>query len=120
MQLQLPHRTPILFARTIVSRDINKARVRVSFCEVPSLAMLVESAAQSSSGIDKNFSITGAYLVSMKNIKMLSRPRKKDFEIEVINEYNLNNMKLMNFKVFEDTKLISTGSFTLSLSENSF
>lgn len=120
LELKLPHKAPILFAKKILSRDVNTARVSVEFNEVPSLAMLVESAAQSASAINENTTLKSAYLVSMKNIKLLFSPSKKYCEIEVINEYNLNNMKLINFKIFEDARLISTGSLTLALNEESF
>lgn len=120
MELELPHKAPILFAKKILSRDANRARVSVEFPEIPSLAMLVESAAQSATAIETASPITSAYLVSMKNIKLITTPRKKYFEVEVSNEHNLNNMKLINFQVFEDAELISTGSLTIALSEESF
>ena len=120
LELELPHKAPILFAKKILSRDLNTARVSVEFNEVPSLAMLVESAAQSASAINENTTLKSAYLVSMKNIKLLASPSKKYCEIEVTNEYNLNNMKLINFKIFEDAAIISTGSLTLALNGESF
>ena len=66
----------------------------MEFDEIPSLAMLVESAAQSASTIDKNSTIKSAYLVSMKNIELLTNPKKKYFEVEVINEHNLEIFEL--------------------------
>ena len=92
----------------------------MEFDEIPSLAMLVESAAQSASTIDKNSTIKSAYLVSMKNIELLTNPKKKYFEVEVVYEHNLDNMKLISFKIFEDIKLISTGSLTIAVGKELF
>ena len=93
---------------------MNKARVGVEFNEIPSLAMMVEAAAQSSSAIG-NEDIDIAYLVSMKNIQLLTPPVQNKFEIEVINEHNLENMKLISFNVFEEEKVIANGSFTIAI-----
>ncbi len=92
----------------------------MEFDEIPSLAMLVESAAQSTSAIDKDSTIKNAYLVSMKNIELLTNPKKKYFEVEVVYEHNLDNMKLISFKIFEDIKLISTGSLTIAVGKELF
>ena len=120
LELVLPHKAPVLFAKKILSRDVNMARVSVEFPEIPSLAMLVESAAQSASAIDNHTTISSAYLVSMKNIKLVKTPINKIFEVEVINVYNLNDMKLIDFKVFQEKELISSGSLTLAIAKESF
>ena len=94
LELELPHKAPIFFAKKILSRELNRSRVYVEFDEIPSLAMLVESAAQSTSAIDKDSTIKNAYLVSMKNIELLTNPKKKYFEVEVVYEHNLEIFEL--------------------------
>ena len=114
MDINLPHLAPIKFAKNISYKELNKVRVEVEFNETPSLAMMVEAAAQSSSAIG-NEDVDIAYLVSMKNIQLLTPPTQNRFEIEVINEHNLENMKYMSFNVFEKEKIIVNGSFVISL-----
>ena len=114
MDINLPHLAPIKFVKNISYKELNKARVEVEFNEVPSLAMMVEAAAQSSSVIG-NEDVDIAYLVSMKNIQLLTPPTQNRFEIEVINEHNLENMKYISFNVFEKEKIIVNGSFIISL-----
>lgn len=114
MDIDLPHLAPIKFAKRIYSKELNKARVGVEFDETPSLAMLVEAAAQSSSAIG-NDSVKNAYLVGLKNIKQLTPPTSSNLEIEVINNHSLENMKLISFNIFQEKKIIANGSFTIAV-----
>jgi len=112
-ELNLPHREPIRFAKHIISKASNRARVEIGFDEIPSLAMLIEAAAQSSAAIGESDATMG-FLVSLKNVKLLASPTKTIFEVKVVNEYNMGNMKMMNFDIFEDEMKISTGSFMIA------
>lgn len=113
-ELNLPHREPIRFAKHIISKVSNRARVEIGFDEIPSLAMLIEAAAQSSAAIGESDATMG-FLVSLKNVKLLTPPTKKILEVEVVNEHNMGNMKMMNFNIFEDETKISTGSFMIAI-----
>lgn len=114
LDINLPHLAPIKFAKTILLKEIDKAIVEVEFDKIPSLPMLVEAAAQSSSAIG-NEDIDIAYLVSVKNIQLFTPPTQNGFEIEVINEHNFENMRYMSFNVFEKEKIIVDGSFIIAL-----
>ena len=112
-ELNLPHEEPIRFAKYIVSKESNRARVEIGFDEIPSLAMMIEAAAQSSAAIGESDATMG-FLVSLKNIKLLTSPTKTILEVEVVNEHNMENMKMMSFDIFEDETKISTGSFMIA------
>ena len=113
-ELNLPHREPIRFAKEIISKESNRARVKIGFDEIPSLAMMIEAAAQSSAAIGEGNEKMG-FLVSLKNIKLLTSPTKTTLEVEVINEHNMGNMKMMNFNIFEDETKVSAGSFMIAI-----
>lgn len=112
-ELNLPHKSPIKFAKNILSKELNKARVEVEFDEIPSFGMLIEAAAQSSAAVGQGDAKIG-FLVTLKNIHLLNKPTKKNFEVEVVNEHNMENMKMMSFDIFEDDTKVSTGSFVIA------
>jgi len=114
-ELNLPHREPIRFAKEIISKELNSARVRIGFDETPSLAMMIEAAAQSCAAVGEGDAKMG-FLVSLKNVKLLTLPTKTTLEVEVVNEHNVENMKMMSFDIFEDGTKVSTGSFMIALS----
>lgn len=114
-KIKLPHQEPIKFAKYIIKKELNKAKVKVEFDEVPSLALLIEGAAQSSAALgdaeDKN-----AYLVSLRDVNLLKKAELKSFEIEVKHEFNLENMNSISFNVFENKRNIASGSFVIAIS----
>jgi len=113
-ELNLPHREPIRFAKYIISQELNRARVAIEFDEIPSLAMMIEAAAQSSAAVGESDTKMG-FLVSLKNVKLLTPPTKTILEVEVVNEHNMDNMKMMSFNIFEDETRVSTGSFMIAI-----
>ena len=114
LELNLPHKEPVRFAKHIVSKELNRARVAIEFDEIPSLAMMIEAAAQSSVAIGEDDARMG-FLVSLKNVKLLTLPTKKTLEVEVVNEHNMDNMKMMSFNIFEDETKVSTGAFMIAI-----
>ena len=114
-ELKLPHLYPIKFAKYILAQDELSARVQVEFDSIPSFGMLIESAAQSSAAIGTNESSRMGFLVSLKNVKLLNPPTKTILEVKVTNEHSMENMKMMQFDIFEDEIHVSTGSFMLMI-----
>jgi len=114
--LNLPHAPPILFAKEILSLQESSARVKIEFEEIPTLGMLIEAAAQSSAAIsDEEQRTKMGFLVSLKNIKLLTPPQRKTLEVQVSNEHTMENMKMMNFLIYEDKTQIAEGSFMIAL-----
>ena len=116
-KLSLPHGELILYARGVISRDANSARVSTEFNETPTLPMLIEAAAQSSAALNTDSSAKEGYLVAMKNIELLRNPTRKDLEIEITHEQSMGSMLLVNFKVYEGLDVVSSGNLTIALSE---
>ena len=114
-ELNLPHKDPILFAKTVLSKGTTNARVAVEFPQTPSLAMMIESAAQSTAAFNDG-SKKGGYLVGMKNIKLLNGASETNLEVEVSIKHSVENMRLINFEVYEMSLLLCKGSLTIALS----
>lgn len=112
--LNLPHKEPIRFAKIIISKALNRAKVRIVFDEIPSLAMLIEAAAQSSSAIGESNGSMG-FLVSLKNVELFTAPTKMTLEVDVVNKHNIENMKMMDFDVFEDEIKVAAGSLIIAI-----
>lgn len=112
--LVLPHEYPIRFAQNIISQEEQKARVSVAFEEIPTLGMMVESAAQSSAAFSKTESKNG-FLVSLKNIKLLQKPREMSLEIALVNEYALGDMNYFSFQVYEGEVAVLTGGLVIAV-----
>lgn len=113
-KINLPHQEPVKFAKYIIKKELNSARVKVEFDEVPSLALLIEGAAQSSAALGEA-EARNAYLVSLKNIHLLRKAQLKSFEIEVNHECTLDNMNSVSFNVFENEQNIASGSFVIAM-----
>jgi len=112
--LKLPHEYPIRFAQSILFQEETKARVSIEFEEIPTLGMMVESAAQSSAAFSKTESKNG-FLVSLKNIKLLQKPREMSLEVALINEYALGDMNYFSFQVYEGEVAVLTGGLVIAV-----
>ena len=113
-KLELPHQHPIRFAQEILSKDSHKASVSVEFPDIPSLAMMIEAAAQSSAAFSDNASQEG-FLVSLKNVKLLQKPTTALLQADIIIEHSLNNMSIFTFLIHQDTTPVAMGSFTIAI-----
>lgn len=113
-ELNLPHKEPIKFAKYIVSKEDDLAVIKVQFDEIPSLPMLVEAAAQSSAAFSNQEKKMG-FLVTLKNIKLLSKPCSVEYNIKVTLEHQLDSLVYFNFEVYDEYTLIANGVFIISM-----
>ncbi len=112
IEIQLPHLPPILFAKKLLKKDGNMANVLIEFEEYPTLAMLLEAAAQSSSAFRKHEE-ESAFLVSARDVELLMEPNSTVLTAQIIDEHTLDNFRYVSFQIFESDKLIAKGSFVL-------
>ena len=112
----IPHLAPIRFVKSLYSSDENSASVKISFENIPSLPMLVEAAAQSSSGIkdDENSSKMG-FLVTLKNVKLLEKINSKEYIANIKLNQKIENFKSLSFKILEEDIVIAKGVFSITL-----
>ena len=114
LELNLPHADPILFAKRVLCKDDTTARVVVEFPQVPSLAMMIEAAAQSTAAFGDGTG-KGGYLVGMKSVKLLKEATQKSLEVQVSLKHSLENMTLIDFEVEQESLLLCKGSLTIAL-----
>lgn len=112
-ELHLPHQNPIRFAQDVISKDDSEALVKVKFSSIPTLAMIIEAAAQSSAAFGNN-EVNMGFLVSLKNIKLLNPIESLNYNVKIINEHNLNSMKYFNFELLDNDVLVASGSFVVA------
>ena len=112
----IPHLPPVRFVKTLIKADETSALVKVGFDEVPTLGMLIEAAAQSSSGIkdDENNGRMG-FVITLKNIKLLQDVNSKEFIVNVELVHKLDDFKSLSFNIFEDKTEVATGAFSIVL-----
>ncbi len=116
LDFPIPHIPPIRFVKSLISADEQSASAEVEFDTIPTLGMLVEAAAQSSSGIvSEDTKVQMGFLVTLKNIKLLKKPKLTNYIINVHLDHKLENFKSLSFSVLDDDVLIATGSFSVAL-----
>ncbi len=113
-ELNLPHLAPIRFAKYIISKDEASALVRVEFDSPPSLAMLVEAAAQSSGAFSNGEDKMG-FLVTLKNIKLLEKAKALEYDVRVTYQHALDTLTYFSFEVNDKERIIASGVFVIAL-----
>jgi len=114
----IPHTVPLRFVKTLLTSDEQNAFVSIAFDEIPTLGMLIEAAAQSSSGIlNQNIDGRVGFLVTLKNIKLLSEPNTQNFQVTVTLEHKIQNYMYLTFSILDKNTNIASGSFVIALSE---
>lgn len=89
--------------------------VRCQFDTVPTLAMFIEAAAQSSSAFNINGQTKIGFLTTAKNIKFLEDVKEKIYIFKLKKEAEINQYKQFSFEAYiqkNNAKVVS-GSFTL-------
>ena len=112
--LHLPHQEPIHFAKYILWKEETSALVKVEFPSIPSLAMLIEAAAQSSAAFNEG-DHTLAFLVSVKDVKLLCRLSAIEYEIKINFEYRLDTIVYFYFEVLDSNVHVAHGTLTIAI-----
>lgn len=115
-EFPIPHIPPIRFVKSLISADVENASVEVGFETIPTLGMLVEAAAQSSSAILSDDSdVRIGFLVTLKNIKLLQKLKSTKYIVNVHLDHKLADFNSLSFSVIEDDDIVATGSFAIAL-----
>jgi len=112
----IPHLRPVRFVDALVYADKESASVKICFDKNPTLAMLVEAAAQSSSAIndDENSGKMG-FLVSLKNIILIEKIQSNEFIANIKLNQKIENFKSLSFEIIKEDTLIAKGVFSITL-----
>lgn len=119
--MNLPHQSPLIFAKKVVSKDEDSVKVFCDFNQVPTLSMFIEASAQGSSAFnDEEDEVKIGFLTTVKNIELLNEIKNNTYLIEVTKKIEINNIKQFTFEVFDsDTNIkIIVGSFTILVPNN--
>jgi len=114
----IPHIPPIRFVQSLLFADESNAQAKVEFPHNPTFGMMVEAAAQASSGILDNDKekIQKGFLVTLKNIQLLEELQSKQYIFEIQLDSKIANFKYFSFNVLDNDKsLIMKGSFSIAL-----
>lgn len=113
-EIKLPHLAPIKFAKYTLQKDELSAQVLIEFEQLPTLAMLVEAAAQSSASFRVDDS-ESAFLVSLKDIKLLQKPTKMKLIAHVTDKHRLDRMRYVGFEILEDETCVASGTLVIAV-----
>lgn len=111
--LNLPHQPPILFAKKILSKSENSVQVLVEFGSIPTLAMMMEAAAQSSSAFSDK-ALEG-YVVSCSNLALHSKAKKTIFTAHITSKMQTDTLHDVHFEIKDEDTLLSSGDILLML-----
>ncbi|MDR0407528.1 MAG: hypothetical protein LBH45_01215 [Campylobacteraceae bacterium] len=113
--LKLPHKPPILFVRNVLSKEDDSAVVDTLFPKIPSLAMMMEAAAQSSCVFgdeDKE-----GFVISCQNVTLHGKPKGVSFKTHVACRLKNGLLSEIFFESRENDILIASGTLLLMLSK---
>lgn len=116
--MNIPHQAPLKFAQEVVTVNETKAQVKCVFPFVPTLAMLFEAAAQSSSAFSQEESKMG-FIVSVKDAELMDDTPPLEVIIDLDNKAVFGNVYEMGFIVFDinHTKEFAQGTLTLVIND---
>ena len=89
--------------------------VRCDFGQIPTLAMFIEAAAQSSAAFDLDKQVKMGFLTMAKEIKLLDKLKSSHYIIRLKKEAELNQYKQFSFEALEELSNVKcvSGYFTL-------
>ena len=116
----LPHLKPILFAKNIIKIDDEVSQVKCEFPFIPTLPMICEAAAQASASFNQNNishqgSPTIGFLISLKEVTLLSQPPSPSLNIKLKKSVDLGNIREYSFEAIHNNIVYATGTFTVVL-----
>jgi len=113
--MKLPHGETMHYAKELISKDELRAEVAVVFPQLPTLAMFIEAAAQSSSVFQEGNEAKIGFVSMAQNVKLLAEISEQNYSIKVSKEVELGAYKKFSFEAYgaSSSLLVVTGKFTL-------
>ena len=117
--MNLPHREPLIFAKDIISKNSDSVKVRCEFAMLPTLAMFIEAAAQSSAAFNSDSNTKIGFLTMVNDVELLEEIETLYFLFIIKKEVEVGQYKKFFFDAYdENTSLkIVSGKFTLVIQE---
>ena len=127
MHIKLPHQKPILFVKTVIESAEHDANTEVEFPYNPTLAMMVEAAAQSSAFVRVSKEKAAAnlpqdcaegMLIGLKKVSLHEKSCHCSQRIAITYSGNLQNFFSFDFSVSEGERSICSGTLNVILTCN--
>ncbi|MBN1839276.1 MAG: hypothetical protein JW802_04440 [Campylobacterales bacterium] len=115
--MNLPHLAPIRFAKEILECTENRAKVLCEFPFSPTLAMIVEAAAQSFGAFGADETPRMGFLVLMKDISLHVKPTKNVLVMQCEHKGVFGMTSELFFEAYEGDKKIADGTVMIALQE---
>ena len=118
--MNLPHRKPLIFAKEVLLKKNDTVQVRCEFPMIPTLAMFIEAAAQSSVAFNSNSHSKAkiGFLTIANDVELLQKIKNLHFLFHLKKEVEVGSYIKFSFEVYDDKKIkIASGKFTLLIQE---
>ena len=119
--MNLPHREPLIFAKEVLLKQGDTVKVRCEFSMLPTLAMFVEAAAQSSAAFnyDSDSKAKIGFLTMANDVELLGKIETLHFLFLLKKEVEVGPYKKFSFEAYANNMhlKIVTGNFTLLIQE---
>ncbi|NCD11451.1 MAG: hypothetical protein EOL93_02785 [Epsilonproteobacteria bacterium] len=115
--MNLPHLAPIRFAKVVLERTENRARVFCEFPSLPTLAMIVEAAAQSFSAFGEDEQPRMGFLVLMKEISLHVNPKENALVMHCEHKGSFGMTSELFFEAYMGAEKIADGTVMIALQE---
>lgn len=113
---RLPHKEPLIYAKKVISSDIDSANVELDFGEAPTLAMHIEAAAQAFSFIDRQDSGTWGVVAMIKNSNIQNTCTDTEYECKIAITQSIHPYYKACFQNFsKNGNEIATGELSIRI-----
>lgn len=115
--MKLLHRSPLVFAKKVLSIEEDKAEVFCEFTELPTIGMFIEAAAQSTAAFFQEIDIKSGYLAQANNIELVGEITQVSYIIEINLEIKFESMSKYSFTIKNDRdkNIVCKGEVTVSI-----
>ena len=118
---RLPHQAPVRFVTEVIKDGENDAICMLEFSEKPTLAAIVEAAAQNVIFIASLYRVyDGGVLTGMKHVVLHETLEKGSYKIESIISAQLDNFCIFTFELFQNEKVMAEGEFNVVMKERGY
>ena len=111
---RLPHLAPVRFVTEVLEANEEDAVSTVTFKEEPTLAAIVEAAAQNVIFITSLYrDFDGGVLTAMKKVKLLKPLEEGAYRVESSITARLDNFSMFKFKLSQDDEVFVEGEMSI-------
>ena len=115
---RLPHLAPVRFVSEVLLAGEEESACMLVFEEEPTLAAIVEAAAQNVIFIASLYrAYDGGVLTAMKNVKLLKPLEKGSYKVESVITARLDNFAMFTFKLSQDDEVFVQGGMSIVMKD---